>query len=98
MPNPISLPDTHLEYMKQACPTAVRRVIAPPDGDLLNPEISPIDIVITMEPSDGPKIHTFWKPNEFEIDCLRRGGIIEFTWMGDHLHPISSQIWGGIRE
>jgi len=81
--------------MKEACPTATRQVIAPPDGDLLNSEIRPIDIVSTFEEDTGPCIHLFFKPEIEDVETLMKGGIIEFVWRGDHLHPVSATAWGG---
>jgi hypothetical protein len=90
----VSLTQDQLADFTEIYPTAKRQVIGPPDGDLLNPKIRAIDVVTVFDPDDGPCINTFWKPEKEDIECLQRGGIIQFTWMGDHLHPISSQIWG----
>jgi len=93
--NPISLPEPIFQKMLEACPSAVRQVIAPPDGDLLNSEIVPIDVVTTFEMETGPCIHLFFKPGIEDIETLMKGGIIEFTYRGDHLHVITASAWGG---
>lgn len=89
----ISLPEHLFLTLKEDVPSATRQVIGPPDGDLLNSEIRAIDVITTFD-EDGPRIHTYWKPDEEDMACLQRGGVIQFSWMGDHLHPISSQVWG----
>jgi hypothetical protein len=86
----IRLSDDKFVVFSEVNPSATRQTIGPPpDSENILPAS-----VVTIFDEDGPKICTFWQPDEDDLACLNRGGMVQFSWMGDHLHPISSQVWG----
>lgn len=66
-------------------PDGVRRVIAAPDGDLLNEECRPADMLINTVEFMGHEcawFHAFYQLEAEDIDKLREnGGIIELSLM-----------------
>lgn len=89
----ISLPKHLVKIFKEVEPSAEQQVIGPPDGDLTNNEIRAVDVITTFD-EQGPKISMFFKPDAEDLEVLQKGGIVQFTWWGDHLHPVSTQVWG----
>jgi len=91
---PTKLDEKHVEALKSALPDRQFNEveIGPPPG--MEESVGSLDAVVTKDEEGQIRVHTFWKPEEGEIEALQNGGVIELTIHADHLHPISGDIWG----
>lgn len=71
---------------------ARRIVMSPPDGDMLNPEIAPLEMIATA----GPRGVTFSARcilEDGELERLTAGGHVWITFAG-HVVPFSLDVTG----
>lgn len=72
---------------------ARHRIISPPDGDLDNEKIGPVDAVIDLV--DGtPRFNMKLRFEEGELERLQNGGHIWVSMWG-HVVPWCAQVVGG---
>lgn len=68
---------------------AVRRVISPPDGDLTNPDIAPVEAVIDRSPSTGAvNLSVRMELEDDDLEKLAAGGMVWVTFWG-HIVPFA---------
>lgn len=99
--NAISLPEEEYQHLQGQEPDRqfTRKVFTAPSEDLDDPDIAPLDTVISLNREERTVyIHTFWKPDESDLEVLKDGGVIEFTLLSSQLPPVSAQIWGGVKR
>ena len=91
---PTELDETYYKTLQEALPKRQFQqvTIGPPEG--LEDEIGDLPVVVSKG-EDGLKIHTFWRPEEGELEVLQKGGVIELTLWASNMPPISADIWGG---
>ena len=62
---------------------AVRRVIAPPDGDLTNPDIAPVEALVDRDPHSGAlNLSVRCTLDDDDLATLQAGGVIWLTFWG----------------
>lgn len=79
----------------QERPGSYRQVIAPPDGDLMNSEIAPIDTVIDPDTELGPAIRMGFKLEQSDLDYLLSNpdAVVMLTLHSPAMPPISVQVY-----
>ena len=73
---------------------AARKVIAPPDGDLTNPLIAPVEALIDRSPSTGAlNLSVRCALEDGDLEKLAAGGTVWITFWG-HMVPFSATVVG----
>lgn len=87
---PIPIPDGMAESFTQP---AVRRVILPPDGDITNPDIAPLEAIYQVT-KEGFQIHALIKIDEADFETLKAtDGRFWLTFWTPQIYPFS--LWFG---
>jgi hypothetical protein len=61
-------------------------ILTAPDGDLMNAEIAPIEVLIDQQP-EGPAIRCRMVLEDDDIEAIEAGArVFWFTLWGDHFH------------
>ena len=86
---PTPIPDAEVPY------GSVRIVVAPPDGDLTNPDIAPVE-VLAERAADGvsPMFHIRCALDAGDLEQLAAGGNVWLTMWGAVV-PFAVQVAGG---
>ncbi len=71
---------------------ARRVVIAPPDGDLTNPDIAPVEAVVDRSPG-VPVLSVRCVLEDDDLDKLQAGGNVWISFVG-HMVPFSVTVAG----
>lgn len=74
---------------RQVWDGAVRRTIAPPGGNLLDPTCSPVDAVIDTDDAGALRFSTRWVLDEGDLEKLAESGALWVTMYGRQL-PVHS--------
>lgn len=62
---------------------AVRQVIAPPGGDLTNPDIAPVEAIVDRSPSTGARtLSVRCVLEDGDLEKLQAGGTVWITFWG----------------
>lgn len=62
---------------------AVRLVISPPDGDLTNPDIAPVEALVDQSPSTGAQnLSVRCELEDGDLEKLQAGGTVWLTFWG----------------
>lgn len=71
---------------------AIRRVIGPPDGDLANPNIAPVEALLDRAPDTGAlNISVRFVMEDGDVEKLAAGGTIWLTFWG-HVVPFAVNV------
>lgn len=77
---------------------AIRRVIMPPDGDLTNPRIAPIEALIDRSPLTGAvNLSVRYELEDGDLDKLGAGGTVWLTFWGV-IVPFATTVVGPVEE
>lgn len=69
-------------------PGARRVVIAAPNGDLTDPDIPPLEVVLAIDVTDGTvSLSSIWVPDDEERAAIAAGGVVVLT-VGGAEHPV----------
>lgn len=68
---------------------AVRRVISPPDGDLTNPTIAPVEVVIEVLPDGVPCISARCVLEPGDLEKLQAGGVVWVSFYTGAIPPFA---------
>jgi hypothetical protein len=74
---------------------ATRRVIAPPDGDLTNPDIAPVEVLIDRVKT-GLCMSARCELEGDDLEKLRAGGVVWVSFYGTQLVPFSVDVAGAV--
>lgn len=84
---PIPIPDN------EVWPGTQRIIMEPPDGDLLNDTIRPVEMLFDPTAEDGiGRLHTMFVLEEGDLEILQRGGRIWLSFMGIAIAPFSMMV------
>ena len=70
-------------------PEGSKMVISPPDGDLTNETIAPIDAIVGTHVEGYPCIRVVFKLDDEEIERVKLGMPIMLTILGRGMPPVS---------
>lgn len=80
---PIPIPDGWADRNLEPGQLVGTKVVAPPGGDLTNPDIGAIEGMVRHSPELGGEVITFlWKPEGDDVGMLAAGGYIALTFNG----------------
>lgn len=68
---------------------ARRIVVAPPDGDLTNPVIAPVEALADLALDDTPCLSVRCVPEAGDIEALQAGGFVWLTFYGGLMPPFA---------
>lgn len=73
-------------------PPGMRRlVIAAPDGDLLNPDVAPVEALVSER--NGQRVFaTRWQLESGDLEMLTAGGYVWLCVMAPQLPPVSLDV------
>lgn len=80
---PIPIPDTHPRWH----PSALTKVLAAPNGNLMDDHIRPVEVIIDAKEETGPCFRVLWALDEAERHAIAEGGVIELIVMANGLPP-----------
>jgi hypothetical protein len=75
---------------------AVRKVIAPPSGDLTDTTIAPVEALVDQSGTGYPRFSMRCALEDGDLEVLRAGGVVWVSMLGEHLHPFSVDVAGAI--
>jgi hypothetical protein len=76
-------------------PGARRIVVGPPDGDLTNTDISPVEVLVDVGPDTGmPRISSRCVLEAGDLEKLNEGGVVWVSFYGQTLRPFSVEVVG----
>ncbi len=70
-------------------PDARRIVVAPPDGDLLNPLIAPVEALASVAPDGAPCLSVRCVLEPGDLEALQAGAVIWLTFYGGAMPPFA---------
>jgi hypothetical protein len=70
---------------------AVRKVIAPPNGDLTDNTIAPVEALIDQSVI-GPRFSMRCELEGDDLERLQAGAVVWVSMYGEHLHPFSVDV------
>lgn len=88
---PVPIPDHHVpDTWDPEAKTGHRRVvIAPPDGNLTNEEIRPVEAIVYDDPNGLRTITVLVAPEDGDVEVLQAGGHLAISFMSARLAPFA---------
>lgn len=89
-------------HIEAAYPAAHKDVIGAPNGDLLDTEIAPVEVLhdpaaMTWKGQPGAGFRMYWVPEEGELEALFAGGVLEITVVTEELPTTSVVVFAPVQ-
>lgn len=84
---PVPVPDEFAEL-----PGFRRVVVSPPDGDLLNPVIAPVEMLADIVRGDVVRMSAMCQLDADDLAKLQAGGYVWVSFYGGHVIPFSVDV------
>lgn len=69
-------------------PGCVRRVLSAPNGDLNDPDVAPLEVVVDVD-GGSVGLSSFWLLTDEERESIAAGGVVVLTVVGPAHPPVA---------